>query len=334
MIYLWQQQNWQQLLARYRNGNLPHAMLFNGVAGLGKFIFAANFAKFLLCKNNNAGNDYACETCASCKLFQANNHPDFLLVQPEEVGKAIKVEQIRQLIEDVGSTAHQGGMRVVVINAADAMNIAAANALLKTLEEPLGDVIIILVSSRPFALPITVLSRCQKIVMELPRSDLAFNWLKQECDAADIDAKMALNVAYNAPLQALSLLQDDKLSLRKKILEEVMFCLQRNKQSMNAIDFATTYVDVDSAFLLRIFFSVASDLLKLKSVVADEFITNIEHVQAMRACCKNFSAVKLMEYQSYLLELGKVIGNNIALNKQLLLENMWMRLSRCTIIAS
>lgn len=326
MTYPWQEQNWHQLITRYRQHNLPHAMLFTGVSGLGKFVFATDFAQFLLCKNN-INNNRACETCESCALFKANTHPDFLLVQPEDVGKAIKVEQIRQMIFEASGTAHQGGVRVVVLNVADAMNISAANALLKTLEEPLGDVILILVSARPSALPATIISRCQKIEFVSPSLDNAMSWLMEtQGNTSSVDIKTALHLAHNAPLQALSFMRDGSLALRQKILTDLLLAWREKNPKMHAVTFAATYAEVDSSFLLRFFLDFVNDLIKLQAAIASEFITNIEQEPALRDICKSFSGEKLLEYQSYLLGLCKVIGNNITLNKQLLLENLWLRL--------
>jgi DNA polymerase III subunit delta' len=328
MMCFWQQQNWQHLIARYRKDNLPHAMLFTGAVGLGKFLFATKFGQFLLCTNNQR-NDFACGKCTSCVLFAANNHPDFVLVQPEDSGKAIKVEQIRLVIEEIANTSHQGGVRVVVINTADAMNIASANALLKTLEEPLGDVVIILVSARQFALPATIISRCQKIEFAVPLLNTATDWLvKEHGYTSSSEVRIALNLAQNAPLQALSLLQNDQecIVLRQKILAEMIAVWQKKNSAMHAVDFATNYADIDSKFLLQLLLSVVVDLLKLRLATTSEFIANIDVEASLREVCKYFSVEKILAYYSYLLELNKIIGSNVALNKQLLLENLWLRL--------
>lgn len=142
----------------FQQDRLSHAYLLSGIAGLGKTEFAKQFAQFLLCDtNNNCGN------CRSCKQMQANTHPDFIFIAPEEKNHSIKIDQIRELGEKLSRTAHHSGYQVVVISPADAMPVQAANALLKTLEEPTGKVIIFLVDNQKSILPATIMSRCQKI---------------------------------------------------------------------------------------------------------------------------------------------------------------------------
>lgn len=156
MIY---SQQWQQLIRQKQQNRLPHALLFTGPAQNKKKI-ALHFAHFLLCKETNS----PCGQCHGCHLFNANSHPDFLLIEAEQAGQMIKIDQIRDLIQFVNETALQSGLRIIIIHPADAMNINAANALLKTLEEPAPHTLIILISDQSLRLPITITSRCQKII--------------------------------------------------------------------------------------------------------------------------------------------------------------------------
>ena len=157
------QDQWQYFVKQRANNTLPHAMLFMG----GEIDFVQNLAKFLLCSNVKQGALEACEKCKSCQLFNAQVHPDYFLVSPEEKSKVITVDQIRQLSHALTHTAQLNYYQIAVIAPAHAMNIAAANALLKTLEEPPGPVIIILISNKPHILPRTIYSRCQVINLSL-----------------------------------------------------------------------------------------------------------------------------------------------------------------------
>ena len=129
-IYPWQQRRWQQLRQQVAQNRLPHAILITGQAGVGKYHFANSFARFLLCQQRTTD---ACGYCQSCHWFNAATHPDLIRIQPEEEGKAIKIAQIRQLVHDLSHTASQIGYQVVILHPAEAMNKAAANALLKIL---------------------------------------------------------------------------------------------------------------------------------------------------------------------------------------------------------
>lgn len=130
--------------------------------------------------------DKPCGTCRQCLLFNANNHPDYFDIKPDETSRVIKIDQIRQLIVDISKTAHVSDAQVVIVNPADMLNRNAANALLKTLKSP-RNVYILLVTDRLPALPATIRSRCQTIQFPVPNASLATQWLTGQLqDATEI----------------------------------------------------------------------------------------------------------------------------------------------------
>ena len=135
-LYPWQADVFADLQQRRVQGRLPHALLISGPVGIGKQQLANVFSQSLLCAEPQA-DDLACGQCHACSLYAAGTHPDLFRLSPEEDSKVIKIDQIRTLIEKISLSSHYGRYRMVILNPADAMNIAAANALLKTLEEPL-----------------------------------------------------------------------------------------------------------------------------------------------------------------------------------------------------
>lgn len=149
----------RMLLGARRMGRVASSYLFAGEQGIGKRFAAVNFAKALNCLDP-ADLD-ACDKCPSCIKIDSGTHPDFLLVEPD--GDQIKVEQVRRLEEALSLTAYEARVKVAVMDDAEAMNASAANAFLKTLEEPPAGSLIILVSSSPDRLPDTVRSRCSRI---------------------------------------------------------------------------------------------------------------------------------------------------------------------------
>ena len=130
--YPWQQESWTGLMARVAQQRLPHAILFTGSAGIGKRHLATSLAHALMCQNPRPDGT-ACGGCQSCLLLAAGSHPDYLLVEPEEEGKAIGVDRIRELTSFQSLSSQYGRGRVVQLQPADALNINASNALLKTL---------------------------------------------------------------------------------------------------------------------------------------------------------------------------------------------------------
>jgi len=151
------------LQASLRQDRIAHAYLFHGDEGIGKRLVALRFAQALNCDSSD-GSD-ACGACRSCTQIEARTHPDFLAVEPdpELANPQIKIEQIRDLEHQIAYQPLIGRKKVFLINDADRMTLGAANALLKTLEEPPDHSILLLVSSRPSALPATVRSRCQSL---------------------------------------------------------------------------------------------------------------------------------------------------------------------------
>ncbi len=192
-LYPWQNESWQRWIGL--RSRLPHAILLKGSQGIGKFDFAMNLAQSLLCEQTLA-DGLACQDCPSCHWFNQETHPDFRLLQPDslsetesgeehETGKKkpsrqISVDQVRALADFSNLSAYRGGYRVVLIHPAESMNTNAANALLKTLEEPSARMLIILVSHKPQQLLPTILSRCLTLAMPMPTLEASSAWLKQQ----------------------------------------------------------------------------------------------------------------------------------------------------------
>lgn len=181
----WQEPVYSRALHAFLSGRLGHAQLLMGPESLGKHDLARHLAKRMLCRN--AGADLpACGSCASCQRFEQGSHGDFRQVGielNEKTGKlktAIGVDQIRDMAEWLGLTAQLGGARVVIIETAHRLNVQAANALLKTLEEPMPGRYLVLVTDQAKALPVTVRSRCQRLEMPMPSVEQARHWLKQK----------------------------------------------------------------------------------------------------------------------------------------------------------
>ena len=189
-----------------RRERWPHALLITGAQGTGKRLLALHLARALLCEAPRADGS-ACETCAGCTWVQRRTHPDLRRLEPvtyDEEGNAtatdtITVEPIRELIDFALLSSHRGGAKVAIIAPADALNAAAANALLKTLEEPPPRTSLILVSSQPARLPATITSRCRRLVVTLPDAAVAASWLAREKVA---DPELVLAQAGGAPLRA------------------------------------------------------------------------------------------------------------------------------------
>lgn len=197
-MYPWlkkQYLQWQQQLNR-----LSHAYLLAGVDGIGLTDFAQQMSKDILCKKTGL---LACNDCSACNLFSKNNHPDFFHLTTLENKKEISIDQVRELNKKLFATSHQGGYKVALIELAEKLNISSFNALLKTLEEPPAQTIIILTSYQKGRIPATILSRCRKIDFTTPTLIDSINWLQQNLPQADQALlKKSLRVNWLAPLNA------------------------------------------------------------------------------------------------------------------------------------
>ena len=204
------------------NGRMPHALLLTGQAGLGKTAFSNYLAQQLLCEDPTASSA-PCGECPGCVQFTAGTHPDFYPVCPEEDASVIKVDQIRHLSERLSLSTHRGGYKVAILNPADSMNLNAANSLLKTLEEPSDNTVLVLISARPAQLPATVRSRCQQLRIVAPESQVALDWLDEQGHGEA--AQTYLQLAHGAPLEALKQAQADSIGARRERFDALVSIL-------------------------------------------------------------------------------------------------------------
>lgn len=278
----WQQDQWGRVVAQLNANSLPHAFLFEGHQGVGKNAFVRNLSMLLLCENmrpkkaqesKNETHEFhsnikACMQCKQCKLIESDSHPDFKYIAPEENGSKIKVDQIRNLVDFFAQSSQQGGRKISIIAPAESLNINAANALLKTLEEPSSNSVLILLSHQPGMLLPTIRSRCQVLDFPTPSPQQSLDWLsKQVSMSNDVstverdDLAELLSLAHYAPLKALSYLEQDALSEYRKMLDELASFL---KNDMLSSSVASRWNDEIAALRLAWMMKWIEQILKLK----------------------------------------------------------------------
>jgi DNA polymerase-3 subunit delta' len=228
--YPWLDSAWMRLMER--RAVLPHALLVRGRSGIGKTNLARTFARALLCERPSS-DGFACERCAACDWFAQGNHPDFRQVEPEilsasqpseealtgkteSLSKQIRIDQIRDLQSFLAVGSHRGGLRIVLIRPAEAMNAATANALLKSLEEPGPRTLFMLVSSNAQRLLPTVRSRCQAVEVAIDGREPVIAWLGQQ---AVRDPVGELAYAGASPLDVVE--QAGTVDARERLVAEL-----------------------------------------------------------------------------------------------------------------
>jgi DNA polymerase-3 subunit delta' len=226
---------------RYEQGRLPHALLLCGPRDTGKVALASRFIASLLCRENQHP---ACGACRSCQLLISGAHPDRHTITFEENPKTgefrteLVISQVRSLISSLYLTNTISRRKAALIYPVESMNKNTANALLKTLEEPPGDTVLVLVSHDPARLPATIRSRCQNLQVRLPGLSGAAEWLCGAGGTSRTEAEAALMAAAGSPLGALRMLQDgstDKYRLVMSTLKELRMGINSPGAAMAAL---------------------------------------------------------------------------------------------------
>jgi DNA polymerase-3 subunit delta' len=244
-IHPWLQGHWQNFLQRLERDKLAHALMIEGPAGTGKASFANAVVARLLCRENG---DTACGHCRSCLLLKGKAHPDFFDLQPEEDSEVIKVDQVRSLIGKLNLTTTISERKVACIHPAERMNAAAANALLKSLEEPAGDAVLVLVSDNPGRLPVTIRSRCQAITVNQPDPGLVGDWLESRSGQSRGEVMEALQAAGGSPLRAARFLAGREMEDFARVKKGLAFLLGR---PADAAQFSSEFGALDPVELWR-----------------------------------------------------------------------------------
>lgn len=252
----------QGLRQRLAQGELPHAILLAGAAGLGKRELATHLARAALCQDLSDGEP--CGRCRACRLFTARTHPDLHLLHLElntqgNLRQDIVVAQVREMSRQLSMTSQLGGRQIAIVDPADRLNRAAANALLKTLEEPARDTIMVLVADEAWRLPATVRSRCQIFTVHQPPRTEALAWLRQrEVD----DAEVALDAAGGNPGLALAWQRESLLPLVGEVESNLR---QLAAGKLAPLDVCSRWADEHAAQRLWFASRLVADELKLRA---------------------------------------------------------------------
>lgn len=292
----------RQLLAEKR---LPHALLFTGIEGIGKNLTAKVLAKVLLC----SGEEKPCNICPSCRAFDVQNHPDFYYLEPEGKANNIKIEQIRQMQSQIALSPYLADKRVVIINDAETMNEAAENSLLKTLEEPTGDVVFILVTANKDLLLPTILSRCMKLYFAPLLEDEIKIILKSKYVVEENKATVIAKLSGGSMKRAISFLDDDNFNL----CQNAMDFLSRDLNAKDIWQISDDFSAMDKAKIKQwadFLQMIIRDLLLLRAEADDNLLYNRDKKDVLDKLIVNFSLNRLFNCQNLIENLVKRLSSN------------------------
>ncbi|RWU17901.1 DNA polymerase III subunit delta' [Pseudomonas alkylphenolica] len=311
--YPWQQALWQQLAGRTQHA---HAYLLHGPQGIGKRALAERLMALLLCQRPT--NLHACGQCKSCLLLAAGSHPDNYVLEPEEADKPIKVDQVRDLVSFVVQTAQLGGRKVVLIEPVEAMNINAANALLKSLEEPSGDTVLLLVSHQSSRLLPTIKSRCVQQACPLPSAEQSLAWLSQALPECDEQERLdLLTLAAGSPLAAVTLQAQGVREQRALVVDGVKKLL---KQQASPSQLAEAWNAVPLLQLFDWFCDWSNLILRYQLTEDEEGLGLSDMRKVVQYLAQKSAQGKVLEIQDWILAHRQKVLAKANLNRALLLE--------------
>ncbi|TBU72889.1 DNA polymerase III subunit delta' [Phytopseudomonas daroniae] len=312
-VYPWQASLWQQLAGRTQHA---HAYLLHGPAGIGKRALAERLMALLLCKSPVALQ--ACGQCKSCHLLAAGSHPDNYVLEPEEVDKPIKVDQVRALVNFVVQTAQLGGRKVILIEPTEAMNLNAANALLKSLEEPSGDTVLLLISHQPSRLLPTIKSRCVQQACPLPSEAVSLQWLSEALpDSSEQEVRELLYLAAGSPLAAVRLQAQGVREQRALVAEGVK---KLHKQQISASQLTESWNVVPLPLLFDWFCDWAHLILRYQLTRDEQGLGPADMGKVVQYLAQKAPQGKVLQIQEWLLQQRQKVLGKANLNRVLLLE--------------
>lgn len=313
----WLKASWSQLKRYVDQDRIPQALLVIGNKGLGKYQLIERFSQTLLCSSPQSHGLF-CGTCQSCTLFKAQTHPDYIYIAPEEDGKAIGIDIVRELTTKLALKPQFESYRMVVINSADSLNNASANAFLKYLEEPTERTCVILITDKPSKLPATIRSRCQKLHVAVANQGLAKICLEEQGVAGNVD--LLLKMAQGSPLLAKQLADESVISFRQESFKQWLKVV-KSKESFILIAEQWSKLDKKAMDLLLYWLiGWSMDIIKLKCYPQIDEIVNNDFLTDLQQLVDQLDLKKLYKYYDFLLLSRHRLDTQ--LNKQLMFEEI------------
>ncbi len=299
-------------------GRLAHAYLFEGPEGVGKKLVALAVARAVYCRQQTG-----CGTCTACRKVDHNNHPDLHLVEP--AGAGIKIDQIRELQRELAYRPLEGTKKICIIDRADTLNPAAGNALLKTLEEPPGDALLILLAARPERLLTTIRSRCQRLPFHRLSRGQIRDVLVDKLGLDETEAQVHAALADGSLTRAFGRNRETFEALRREILQRLApgNLTEELDRLKLAEDLEARRDELDD--MLEIVQTYLRDVLHRRLGRPEEEIVNLDHLDGIDAMARRESLPGLLDKLTALAEARSQLERNI--NRHLVMNILIQRLA-------
>lgn len=318
-VYPWLTTAWNRLTTSYRSNQLPHACLLTSDIDLGYDHFVHQFAQWILCEQRTENS--ACGHCHQCELVISDNHPDKITLELTSSG-TIVVDEVRKLYAQVYQSSQQGGYKVIIINPVEGLNQAAANALLKCLEEPAKDTLFLLVAQSGQPILPTIKSRCVSITSRLNEA-VAIEWIKQHVDIAISDQQLMrlLSYAQGSPLHVVELIQSGEYETWFEWRDQWEQWLQGKHALTNLVDNELNIINKLSILLTELheiicFLQGIGNVMfdqpikeKLNKVSIQKIYVLIDHIQKLFGLLKRRSPLNhALALTNVLIEIRSVLS--------------------------
>ena len=307
---------------------LSHAYIFSGPAGIGKFLFARTLAKVLLCQNDKPGNwiKKGCDKCSSCKSIEKNSQPNLKIVEVDKGKQEISISAVRQIQEELGMMPFYKSHRVFIINEAENLSEEASNALLKTLEEPVPNTILILVTSNLASLIPTVQSRCQVIRFLPIRHELLRDYLMKNLKIKKEQADFLAHFSSGSIGDAIKLFSQGLLERREDLISDIV--ADKADTGNNIVKYAKANSDdsegtrLEVRWQLKIIGIFINDVLTLSYGQNEDALLNQDKISEIRKYQKCHSIEDIERFIKKLLESERYINYNVNVN--IVMDNLFV----------
>lgn len=315
--YPWLRPHFEQLIASYQAGRGHHALLIQALPGMGDDALIYALSRWLMCHQPDGHK--SCGQCHSCQLMQAGTHPDYYHLMPEKGKNTLGIDAVREVSEKLYEHARLGGAKVVWISDATQLTDAAANALLKTLEEPPENTWFFLACEEPARLLATLRSRCRLHHLSPPTESWAMAWLEREVTTSQEARLTALRLSASAPAAALALLQENHWNARQQLCQ----ALDATLISHDWLSLLPALNHDDAATRLHWFASLLLDALKIQQGIT--LLTNVDALVLTGKLAHIVPVATLRAIVQDACECREQLLSVIGLNRELILTERLLR---------